>query len=122
MATFWERADHSVDHTNVCSLCILTICKFSYFPFWFLGLDLGSDYLVPGPLHAIYFSNVVIDHICSSIRNIQRKLSKLCCKTLLLLLFPHSSLQNIQCLLILVKPPCQGIATVSNVSCYHDSD
>ena len=28
---------------TICSLCILTICKFSYFPFWFLGLALGSD-------------------------------------------------------------------------------
>ena len=29
MATFWERAAHLVDH-NLCSLCILTICNFSY--------------------------------------------------------------------------------------------
>ena len=28
---------------TICSLCILTICNFSYFPFWFWGLDLGSD-------------------------------------------------------------------------------
>ena len=26
----------------ICSLCILTICNISYFPFWFEGLDLGS--------------------------------------------------------------------------------
>ena len=28
---------------TICSLCILTICNISYFPFWFRGLDLGSD-------------------------------------------------------------------------------
>ena len=28
---------------TICSLSILTICKFSYFPFWILWLDLGSD-------------------------------------------------------------------------------
>ena len=28
---------------NICSLCILTICKISYFPFAFRGLDLVSD-------------------------------------------------------------------------------
>ena len=28
---------------TICSLCILTLCNFSYFPFWFSGLDLGSD-------------------------------------------------------------------------------
>ena len=26
---------------TICSLCSMTICNFSYFPFWFLGLDLG---------------------------------------------------------------------------------
>ena len=26
-----------------CSLCILTICNFSYIPFWFWGPDLGSE-------------------------------------------------------------------------------
>ena len=25
---------HSVDH-NLCSFCTLTVCNFSYFPFWF---------------------------------------------------------------------------------------
>ena len=29
---------------GVCSLCILTICSFSYFQFWFRGLDLGSNF------------------------------------------------------------------------------
>ena len=29
---------------TIFSLIILTICNFSYFPFWFLGLDLGSDF------------------------------------------------------------------------------
>ena len=40
MANFWERASPSI----ICSLHILTICNFSYFPFWFLGWDLGSDF------------------------------------------------------------------------------
>ena len=35
------KAAHLVDH--MFSLYILTICNFSYFPFWFCGLDLGSD-------------------------------------------------------------------------------
>ena len=29
---------------TICFLCILTICNF---PFWFLGLDLGSDCFSP---------------------------------------------------------------------------
>ena len=37
------------------SLCILTICNFSYFPFWFLGLDLGSDCFSSWSLHTVYF-------------------------------------------------------------------
>ena len=28
---------------TICSLCYLTICNFSYFPFLFCGQDLGSD-------------------------------------------------------------------------------
>ena len=32
MAIFWERTAPSVD---LSSLCILTLCNFSYFPFWF---------------------------------------------------------------------------------------
>ena len=28
---------------TICSLCLLTISNFSYFPFWFSGLGLGSD-------------------------------------------------------------------------------
>ena len=28
---------------TIFSLCILTICKFSHFPFWFRGPDFGSD-------------------------------------------------------------------------------
>ena len=28
---------------TLCSFCILAICYFSCFPFWFLGRDLGSD-------------------------------------------------------------------------------
>ena len=39
-AKFWEITADSVDQ---CYLCILTILNFSYFPFWFCGLDLVSD-------------------------------------------------------------------------------
>ena len=39
MATFREIAAHSVDMFSL----YLTFCNFSYFPFWFSGLDLGSD-------------------------------------------------------------------------------
>ena len=28
---------------TICSLCILTIGNFSYFPFWFWGQNFGSD-------------------------------------------------------------------------------
>ena len=38
---FGKLAAHSVDH--ICSRCIFTICNFSYFPFRFIGLVLGSD-------------------------------------------------------------------------------
>ena len=40
---------------TICSLCILTICNFSYFPLWFLGLDLGSDCFRSLCLHTFYF-------------------------------------------------------------------
>ena len=36
---------------TICSLCILTICNFSYFPFRFWGPDLGSDCLSSWSLH-----------------------------------------------------------------------
>ena len=42
---------------SVCSLSILTICNFSYFPFWFFGLDLGSDCFSSSSLHTFYFYN-----------------------------------------------------------------
>ena len=28
---------------TISSLCIMTICNFSYFPLWFLGGEFGSD-------------------------------------------------------------------------------
>ena len=40
---------------NSCSLGILTICNFSYFPFRFKGLDLGSDFFSSWFLHTFYF-------------------------------------------------------------------
>ena len=51
VATIWEIATHSVDR-------ILTICNlvnFSYFTFWFLGLDLGSGCFSSWSLHTFYF-------------------------------------------------------------------
>ena len=47
-----ERAAHSVDHMFS---CILAICNFSYFRFWFLGLDLGSDCFSSWSVHTYYF-------------------------------------------------------------------
>ena len=38
---FWEITALLVD--NMFSLYFLTFYNFSYFPFWSLGLDLGSD-------------------------------------------------------------------------------
>ena len=52
MATFWKIAANSVD---IFSLCILTICNFSYFPFRFWVLDLGSDCFNSWILHTFYF-------------------------------------------------------------------
>ena len=39
---------------TICSFCILTICKFSYVPFWFLGLNLGSGCFSSWSLLTIY--------------------------------------------------------------------
>ena len=39
----------------ICSLCILTICNFSYSPFWDIGLDLASDCFSTWSLHSFYF-------------------------------------------------------------------
>ena len=39
---------------TICSHCILTICNFSYFPFWFCGLDLGSDCISSWSLYTLY--------------------------------------------------------------------
>ena len=40
---------------TICSLCSLTICSFSYFQFWFSGLDLDSDCFSSWCLHTLYF-------------------------------------------------------------------
>ena len=47
-SSFWVAecpsfGEELLTRLTICSLCILTICNFSYLPFWFLGLDLGSD-------------------------------------------------------------------------------
>ena len=44
-----------LNRLTICILCILTICNFSYFPFSFLGLDLGSDCFSSRSLHTFYF-------------------------------------------------------------------
>ena len=50
-----------------CYLCILTICNFRYFLFWFegwfLGLDLGSDCFSSLFFHTFYF-HLSIDNVC----------------------------------------------------------
>ena len=45
LVRFWLLSGHLLGNRRSLgfSLCILTICSFSYVPFWFLGLDLGSD-------------------------------------------------------------------------------
>ena len=48
---------HKNIHRLSCSLCILTICNFRYFPFLFLGLDFGSDCFSSWSLHTFYFYN-----------------------------------------------------------------
>ena len=40
MTTFLETAASLL---TLCSLCIMPICNFSYFPFWFEGWDWGHD-------------------------------------------------------------------------------
>ena len=40
---------------TICSPCILTFCNFDYFPFWFLGLDFGSDCFSSWSLHTFNF-------------------------------------------------------------------
>ena len=45
MATFWERVAHSV---NRCSLCSVSICNFSCFPFGVEGRTLVLNASMPG--------------------------------------------------------------------------
>ena len=40
---------------TIFSLCIMSICNFSYFPFWFLGQDFRSDRISSWSLLMIYF-------------------------------------------------------------------
>ena len=47
-----KKAAHSVNHVL---FCILTICNISYFPFWFLGLDVGSDCFSSWSLYTSYY-------------------------------------------------------------------
>ena len=53
---------HSVTQLTICFLCILTICNFFNFPFWFGGLDLGSDCFSSWSLHTFYFYQNVKMH------------------------------------------------------------
>ena len=39
---------------TICSHFILTFCTFSSFPFWFLGLDLGSNCFSSWSLNTFY--------------------------------------------------------------------
>ena len=51
VATFWKRAAH-----RVCSLCVVSLCIFGYYPFWFRGQDFGSDCTSSWSLLTFYFS------------------------------------------------------------------
>ena len=42
---FWKEL---FTQFSICSLCIVTICNFSYLPFWFLGGNRSLIALVPG--------------------------------------------------------------------------
>ena len=55
--SFWKEL---LTRLTICSLCTLTICKFSYLAFWFLGADLGSDGFSSWSLHTFYFPLVVL--------------------------------------------------------------
>ena len=50
---------------TICSLCILTICNFSYFLFWFSGRDLGSDCPSSWSLPTCYFYKQSICWLCN---------------------------------------------------------
>ena len=40
MPIFWKEL---LIRLTVCSLCIMSICYFGYFPYWVRGWDCGSD-------------------------------------------------------------------------------
>ena len=42
----WEAAviKELLTRLIVCSLCIMSICNLSYFPFWFQRRDIGLDF------------------------------------------------------------------------------
>ena len=44
---------------NAASLFCILICNIGYFPFWFCGLDLGSDCFSSRSLHTFYFSLLI---------------------------------------------------------------
>ena len=52
MATFWERAAHSV---TICSLCIISVCNCSCFSLCFRRRDFGSDCTSSWSLLTFYF-------------------------------------------------------------------
>ena len=53
---------------TIFSLCILTLCSFSYFPFWSLGSDLVSDCFSSRSLHTFLFlSCLFLDSLCDII-------------------------------------------------------
>ena len=52
---FGKLCGHLLGKSCSCSVCILTICNFIYFPFWFWGLYLGSGCFSSVSLHVFYF-------------------------------------------------------------------
>ena len=54
----WPPFGKELTRLIVCSLSLMSICNFNYFPFWFLGQDLGSDCTSCWSLLTFFFSLV----------------------------------------------------------------
>ena len=75
MATFWERAAHSV--YRMFSL-YFDLCNFSYFLLWFWGRDFGSGCICSCSLLIIYFlpfriiiySGKSSEHLCVRVNSV----------------------------------------------------
>ena len=55
----WPPPGKKLPRLTICSLCIMSICCYSYFPFWFQRQDFCSDCPVPG--HYILFKSHILD-------------------------------------------------------------